>query len=187
MPTTPIGGAPYPAPTAADNVPADLQALAVWVSTRTVMTFADAAARDAAIDTPTAGMVAWLDTPGALTVRTASAWRTVYSEIDWTDIDLASGMETFGTTPQVAFDGGNFIVLRGGVQKAASGVQIAVNDVLGTIPSSFGTPVGGDWPIATQYLSQSAARLHVQTDRTITYTGPSTGWVGLNGVRIPLA
>lgn len=186
MPTTPIGAAPFPAGTDADNVPADLEALAVWASTRVVMSFADAAARDAAITAPETGMVAWLDSPESITVRTATAWRTVWSAIEWVDIVLASGFETYGTTPQAALDGGNFIVLRGGVQKT-SDAQLAVNDVIGSIPSSLGTPLSGDFPIAMQYLSTSASRLHVATGRELTYFGVNTGWIGLNGIRVPLA
>lgn len=188
MPTTPIGGAPFPAGSDADNVPADLQALAVWASTRTVMRFADAAARDAALTSPAAGMVAWLDTPGSVTIRTASAWRTLWSALSWTDITLESPFTTYGTTPQAALDGGNFIVLRGGVQRSTPATQIAGNSVLGTLPSSFGTPLTGDYPIASQWLGDvTTSRLYVATNRQITYVGQSTGWASLNGVRIPLA
>jgi hypothetical protein len=162
-------------------------ALAVWASTRVVMHFADAAARDGAIDTPTAGMVAWLDTPGAITVYTGSAWRTVWSQINFLDLDLGDAFDDYGTPAQAAADGGNFIVLRGGVQKAASGVQIVTGDVLGSVPSSLGTPLGGDFPIATQYLSAASARVYVGGDRRITYYGPNTGWLSLNGVRVPLS
>lgn len=186
MPTTPVGSAPYPAPSDADNVPADLMALALWTSTRVVMTFADGAARDAALTSPTAGMVAWLSSPGSLTVRTATAWRTAWSAISWTDITLSSGYETYGTTPQAAVDGGNFIVLRGGVQKT-TGTQLANGETVGTIPSALGTPLSGDYPIAMQFLSSSASRIYVATGRTLTYFGVNTGWISLNGIRIPLA
>ncbi|WP_031189802.1 MULTISPECIES: hypothetical protein [Streptomyces] len=186
MPTTTVGSAPYPAPSDADNVPADLQALAEWASTRVNMSFADAAARDAALTSPTAGMIAWLNSPGALTIRTASTWRTVWTSITWTDIVLSSGYETYGTTPQAAVDSGNFIVLRGGVQKT-TGTQLANGEIVGTIPSALGNPLSGDYPIGMQYLSTSSSRLYVATGRTLTYYGVNTGWISLNGVRIPLA
>ncbi|MFC8009164.1 hypothetical protein [Streptomyces cinereoruber] len=188
MPTTPIGGAPYPAGSDSDNVPADLMELAVWASTRVVMRFADAAARDAALTAPEAGMVAWLATPGSLTIRTASAWRTIWSSLTWTDIALGSSYTAYGTTPQAALDGGNFIVLRGGVQRSTPSTQIAGNSVIGTIPSSFGTPLSGDYPVATQWLDQVNGRLYVASgSREITYIGQNTAWFSLNGVRIPLA
>jgi hypothetical protein len=187
VPTTPIGAAPYPAGSSADNVPADLQALAVWASTRTTMRFADAAARDAAITSPVAGMIAWLDTPGSVTVRTASAWRTLWSNLAWTDITLGGSYTTFGTTPQAAVDGGNFIVLRGGIQRSTPSTNITGNSIMGTIPSSLGTPVSGDFPIASQWLAVTTGRLYVSSTREITYVGADTGWVSINGVRIPLA
>ncbi|MGA5869244.1 hypothetical protein [Streptomyces cinereoruber] len=154
------------------------------------MSFADAAARNAAIPSGELrpGMLAWLDNPGSLTVRTASAWRTLWSNLAWTDITLETGYGLYGTTPQAALDGGNFIVLRGGVQKSAAGTQIIGNSVIGSIPSSLGNPLSGDYPIAMQWLgSISAGRIYVAPNRQITYVGPDTGWLSLNGVRIPLA
>ncbi|WP_432137662.1 hypothetical protein [Streptomyces sp. bgisy154] len=187
MPTTTIGGAPYPAGSDADNVPADLQALAEWASTRTVMRFADAAARDASITSPVAGMTAWLDTPGALTLRTATAWRTIWTDLAWTDIALDAAYEAYGTTPQAAVENGLFIVLKGGVQRSTSGAQIAGDSILGSIPSSLGTPLSGDYPIATQWSTDNVGRLYVGSTRNLQYVGSSTNWVSLNGIRIPLA
>lgn len=188
MPTTPIGGAPFPAGSDSDNVPADLQALAVWASTKVNMRFADAAARNAEITTPEPGMTAWLDNPGSVTIYTPAGWRTMWSALAWTDITLASGYAMFGTTPQAAVDGGNFIVLRGGIQRSTASTDITGNSVVGTIPSGFGTPIGGDFPIATQWLSDTVTgRLYVATNRQLTYVGRNIGWISLNGVRIPLA
>lgn len=187
MPTTAIGGAPYPAPDDADNVPANIQALAEWASTRVVMRFADAAARNASITSPTAGMVAWLDNPGALTIRTATAWRTIWTALAWSDVALGSAYETYGTTPQAAVENGLFIVLKGGIQRSTSGAQIATDAVVGTIPSSLGTPLSGDYPIATQWANDVAGRLYVGADRILKYIGQNTNWISLNGVRVPLA
>ncbi|MCX5407521.1 hypothetical protein OHA37_27110 [Streptomyces sp. NBC_00335] len=187
MPTTPIGAAPYPAGTDADDVPADLEALAVWASTRTNMRFADAAARDAAITSPVAGMIAWLDTPGSVTVRTAAAWKTLWSALAWTDITLPASCTTYGTTPQAALDGGNFIVLKGGIQRSTPATNIIGNALVGTIPSSLGVPLSGDFPIASQWLAVTTGRLYVATSRDLTYVGADTGFISLNGVRIPLA
>ncbi|MFI5808968.1 hypothetical protein [Streptomyces sp. NPDC051561] len=186
MPVTPIGAAPYPAGADADAVPADLMALAVWASTRVNMNFATAAARDAAIPAPTQGMIAWLQTPGSLTVRTATGWRTLWSQLAWTDVVLSSGYETYGTPPSAAVESGLFINLRGGIQRSTEGAQIATSTIVGYIPSALGTPLSGDYPIATQYLAVAASRLYVGADRSLRYVGPNTGWMGLNGVRIPL-
>jgi len=164
-----------------------MQALAEWASTRGVMRFADAAARDAAITSPDAGMVAWLDTPGSLTVRTASAWRTLWSSLAWTDLTLSSGYETYGSTPRAAVEVGQFITLRGGIQRNTS-AQIATGSTIATIPSALGTPVSGDFPIAVQWSGDvPTGRLYVGADRTLQYIGDSTNWIALNGVRIPLA
>ncbi|MFF8879594.1 hypothetical protein [Streptomyces flaveolus] len=189
MPTTAIGGAPYPAPDDADNVPEDLQSLAEWASTRVGMSFADAAARNAAIPTASArpGMLAWLANPGALTIRTATAWRTVWSDLAWLDVALGSAYETYGTKPQAAVEGGLFIVLKGGVQRSTSGAQIVTDAVLGTIPSSLGTPLSGDYPIATQWANEPVGRLYVGADRILKYIGDPTNWASLNGIRVPLA
>lgn len=187
MPTTAIGGAPYPAGGDADNVPADMMALAEWVSTRVGMRFADAAARDAAITAPEAGMLAWLDTPGSLTLRTARAWRTIWTDLAWSDVVLGSSFATYGTTPQAAVENGLFIVLKGGVQRSGTGAQIAGDSVLGTIPSALGTPLSGDYPIATQWATDPVARLYVGADRSLKYIGNPTNWLSLNGVRVPLA
>ncbi|MEV5535003.1 hypothetical protein [Streptomyces prunicolor] len=71
---TPLGGLPYPAPTDTADLPFHLQSLAEGIDARTVLRYATAAARDAAVTTPAAGMVAWLTTPGTLSYYTGTAW-----------------------------------------------------------------------------------------------------------------
>ncbi|MDX2759325.1 hypothetical protein PV367_10715 [Streptomyces europaeiscabiei] len=71
---TPLGGLPYPQPTDIANLPLHLQGLAEGIDGRTVLRYATATDRDAAITTPVAGMVAWLSTPGTLSYHTGSAW-----------------------------------------------------------------------------------------------------------------
>ncbi|MFD3517696.1 hypothetical protein [Streptomyces sp. NPDC058657] len=186
MPVTPVGGAPYPSGADADIVPADIMALAVWTSVRVPTPFANAAARDAALPAPAQGTLAWLTTPGAYTVRTATGWRTLWSQLAWTDVVLASGYETYGTVPAAAVEGGLFITLKGGIQRSSEGAQITSNATLGTIPSSLGTPLSGDYPIATQWTGSPVGRLYVGADRSVRYIGEPTTWVSLNGVRVPL-
>lgn len=74
---TPLNGLPYPQSTDVANIPLHLQSLAEGVDGRTVMRFGTAAQRDAVVTTPTAGMVAWLNTPGQLTHYTGSLWAPV--------------------------------------------------------------------------------------------------------------
>ncbi|MFI9153776.1 hypothetical protein [Streptomyces sp. NPDC053367] len=71
---TPLSGLPYPQPTDTANLPLHLQSLAEGIDNRTILRYATAANRDAAVTTPVAGMVAWLSTPGTLTYYTGSAW-----------------------------------------------------------------------------------------------------------------
>ncbi|MFF1381166.1 hypothetical protein [Streptomyces sp. NPDC058308] len=61
---TPLGNLPYPQPADNADIPVHLQSLAEAVDGRTVLRFADAAARDAKVTDPIPGMVAWLNNPG---------------------------------------------------------------------------------------------------------------------------
>jgi hypothetical protein len=185
VPTTPIGGAPYPSGADTDNVPADMQALAVWASTRVTMRFADAAARDAAITSPVAGMVAWLSTPGSLTVRTASAWRTIWAPLSWSNISLASGFTSYGGIPQSTLDG-NFVVCRGAIQRTVDGGNIATATIVATLSSSYGDLDVGEYPIANQWTFHTAGRIYLNSSRQIMYVGPDVDWLSLHGLRFPI-
>lgn len=183
MPTTPIGGAPYPAGADADDVPANLQALAVWASTNVAMRFADSAGRDAAVTSPVAGMLAWLDDPGCLTLRTASGWVVAWAPISWATISLASGFTSYSGTPQVTRDG-NFVVCRGSLKKVSE-ADITTETIVATLPSTYGSLVVGEYPVATQWTTQTAGRIYVNSSRQIMYVGPNVGWFSLHGLRIP--
>ncbi|MFE1878795.1 hypothetical protein [Streptomyces diastatochromogenes] len=71
---TPLSSLPYPQATDPADLPAHLKALADALDGRTVLRFADAAARDAKVTSPVAGMLAWIGTPGRLMYYTGSAW-----------------------------------------------------------------------------------------------------------------
>ncbi|MFC7217087.1 hypothetical protein ACFQLX_02700 [Streptomyces polyrhachis] len=71
---TPLSSLPYPAPADVADLPAHLKALADAADGRTVLRFADAAARDAKITAPVSGMVAWLTTSALLTIYDGNAW-----------------------------------------------------------------------------------------------------------------
>ncbi|WP_051789781.1 hypothetical protein [Streptomyces sp. NRRL S-1022] len=71
---TPLNALPYPQPADPANLPLHLQSLAEGIDGRTVLRYATAADRDAAVTVPAAGMVAWLTTPGTLSYYTGSAW-----------------------------------------------------------------------------------------------------------------
>lgn len=186
MPTTPIGGAPYPAGADADNVPADLQALAAWASTAGVMKFGDAAARDAALPSPVLGMAAWLDTPGCLTVRTSAGWKIAWAPISWTNISLASGFTQYSGTPQSTLDGSNFVVCRGSIQRTVEGGNIATETIVATLSSAYGSLVVGEYPIANQWTFHTTGRIYLNSSRQIMYVGPDVDWLSLNGLRFPI-
>lgn len=186
MPTTPIGGAPYPTGADADDVPADMMALAAWASTAGVMRFADAAARNAAIPSPTAGMVAWLDTPGSLTIRTASAWKTMWAPLSWADIALSAGFTTYSGTPQATMDGSNFVVLRGSIRRTVDGGDIVSDTIVATLSSSYGSLAVGEYAIATQWTDHLNGRIYLNSSRQISYVGANVDWLSLNGLRIPI-
>lgn len=186
MPTTPIGGAPYPVGADADNVPADLQALAVWASTNGTMKFADAADRDAAVTSPVAGMVAWLDDPGCLTIRTASAWKIAWAPTSWTNISLMSGFTSYSGVPQSTLDGSNFVVCRGSIQRTVEGGNIASETLVATLSASYGDLVVGEYPIANQWTFHTSGRIYLNSSRQIMYVGPDVDWLSLNGLRFPI-
>jgi hypothetical protein len=71
---TPLSNLPFPTPTDVADLPLHLQSLAEGIDARTVLRYATAAARDAAVTTPVAGTVAWLTTPGTLSYYTGTAW-----------------------------------------------------------------------------------------------------------------
>ncbi|MPY64882.1 hypothetical protein [Streptomyces spongiae] len=74
---TPLSGLPYPQPTDTANLPLHFQSMAEAIDSRTILRYANAAARDTAITTPAAGMVAWLSSPGQLTHYTGTVWAPV--------------------------------------------------------------------------------------------------------------
>ncbi|GAA3770608.1 hypothetical protein [Streptomyces chiangmaiensis] len=71
---TPISNLPYPQASDPADLPAHLKALADAMDARAVLRFADAAARDAKVTAPVAGMLAWIGTPGRLMYYTGTAW-----------------------------------------------------------------------------------------------------------------
>jgi hypothetical protein len=74
-----------------------------YLADQSVMRFSNAAARTAAILTPTQGMVTYLDSTGALEVYSGSAWVAVVADGSITNAKLASGIDaakiTTGTLP----------------------------------------------------------------------------------------
>ncbi|MCZ4506881.1 hypothetical protein O3Q52_01390 [Streptomyces sp. ActVer] len=94
---TPLGSLPYPQPADAANIPVHIQSLAEAVDGRTVLRFADGAARDAKVTAPVAGMLCWLSTPKQYWYYTGSVW----SQLAPAPVHKAN--PTVGTTAATAF------------------------------------------------------------------------------------
>ncbi|MFF3711137.1 hypothetical protein [Streptomyces phaeochromogenes] len=94
---TPLGSLPYPQPADAANIPVHIQSLAEAVDGRTVLRFADGAARDAKVTAPVAGMLCWLSTPKQYWYYTGSVW----SQLAPAPVHKANS--TVGTTAATAF------------------------------------------------------------------------------------
>jgi hypothetical protein len=109
MAAEPLQGYPYPASTAAADVPADLQALALYAAPRSVMVFASAAARTAAFAaagiSPAAGMLSYRQDASISSNgfeyynASASAWRVDGSYIDRVEPGSATGSMTISGIP----------------------------------------------------------------------------------------
>ncbi|MEU6029355.1 hypothetical protein ABZ825_20470 [Streptomyces tauricus] len=94
---TPLGSLPYPQPADAANIPVHIQSLAEAVDGRTVLRFADSAARDTKVTAPVAGMLCWLSTPKQYWYYTGSVW----AQLAPAPVHKANA--TSGTTTSTAF------------------------------------------------------------------------------------
>lgn len=94
---TPLGSLPYPQPSDAANIPVHIQSLAEAVDGRTVLRFADGAARDAKVTAPVAGMLCWLSTPKQYWYYTGSVWAQL------APAPVHKANSTVGTTTATAF------------------------------------------------------------------------------------
>lgn len=74
MPTTANQQLPYPASSAAPNVPADLQALGQAAEKKVVQVFASATDRTTRMPSPTEGMLSWLQDKNRFDYYTGAAW-----------------------------------------------------------------------------------------------------------------
>jgi hypothetical protein len=192
---TPLSGLPYPQPTDTANLPLHLQSLAEGIDSRTVLRYATAADRDAAITTPAAGMVAWLSTPGTLSYYTGSAWVgmgawNTYTP-DWsaatTDPAIGNGTLT-----------GKYAVV-GKVCHFTTLVTFGSTSTYGSGSYSFGLPVtagalgglvqfhgvatvtGGRAVLACQPAASTGATTYTLWGPT-SATSPSLGQIGSSGL-----
>lgn len=97
MPNTTNQQLPYPASSAAPNVPADLQTLAQSVEKKVVQVFASAADRSTRMPSPTEGMMCWLQDVNRFDYYTGSTWARVAERIGDGAFDNAPGTTTSTT------------------------------------------------------------------------------------------
>lgn len=114
MPNTPVSGIPYPAATDAPNVPLHMQNAVIALDRKIIPAFATTTARDAAIPSPTEGMVCYVTDLGYHVMYAGAAWHPLglneisYSETPaWgTDPDeprISSTNENYKTFQSVTF------------------------------------------------------------------------------------
>lgn len=136
MPTEPIASLPYPAATAAPDVPADLMALVNAIAPKLNMVFASTLARDAAIPAPVVGMRAVV---GSRTATTDTLWEYRHDGYQWQvitspwqDVAPAAGFTGSGSVG-VRLMGG-IVTFRGSL---TGSITQTVNTQVGTIPAGF--------------------------------------------------
>lgn len=184
MPTSALTGAPYPAPSSADNVSADMLALVTHYDTRVLLSFADTAERDSAIPDPVAPLLAWCASPGTLYLYDGTAWRIIYEAAPtWRDITLVSGFTIQTADPSYLIEAGRKVYLAGNIRPTATGGKISNGQHIATLPPEAYPPRTPDVPAATQYVIGNApGRLSIQPSGDILYQGPDVAWVSLDNV-----
>jgi hypothetical protein len=182
--------------TDAPDIPKGIADLAAGVIPRSVMRFASATTRGATITSPVAGMQAWLNDVGLLTVYDGSAWVVVAAGTRaWSTVALASGWAQNGNTQGnlqyrvVNLFGEDTIMLRGGISRASyPGTMpdhFTINNTLlpaSARPSTLRTIVV---PCSDVGSDRIALKLDITTGGELQLFGVSAtakpAWVGFNG------
>jgi hypothetical protein len=128
---------------------------------------------------------------GRIMQADGTSWSVFFSDSGWKNWPFPSGWKTAGSNPGyklVTLGGDSYLKLRGHFQKnSGSSFSLVGGVLIGTLPVGYRPSVTRILPIATQYTSQAAARVEVDTDGTVTAQGPqSVAWVSLDGVRVDM-
>lgn len=130
MPTDSYGqGVPWLTDGDSPNLRTATEGIVSAVTPRSVMRFSNAAARNATITSPVAGMIAWLTTEKLFTGYDGTAWVVLAAGTSsWTNISLASGFSNSDNNDQGNFQyrvvnlfGERTVMLQGGVHVNYSG------------------------------------------------------------------
>jgi hypothetical protein len=129
---------------------------------------------------------------GRLMRADGTAWSVMAGSTAWITFPYASGYTSAGSSPGyglVYIAGSTRLKLRGHIQKTSGASFSLVNGVkLGTLPSGYRPAATRYAAIATQYTTQAAARVEIDTNGAVIAQGPQTvDWVSLDGVEVDLA
>lgn len=194
MPTEALQSGPYPAGTAAPNVPADIQSVATWAAQRLVMRFASAPARSSALAaasvTPVAGMLCWLADSGWFEKYTGSVWQ----RLDWTTSWGIVGGANFGGSaalaavvasdtylncnsgPVTILSGRRYrICWSGAVQAAVAGISVVITLRDGTSTASTALCEGRPMRLDDTGLSSIQGQIEFDATSTAGHTYGITG------------
>lgn len=175
--------------------------LADALTPRSVMRFTNAAARNATITAPTAGMVAFLTSEKYLTVYDGAAWVVVAAGTStWTNVTLASGYAHNGNSNgnfqyrKVNFFGEDTLMFRGAVDVTYSGSTIPNGGVVtGTALPTSARPTTLrtiNVPCSDISSSRISLKLDIRTDGHLQIFGTGSGitppWIGFNGTFVSL-
>ncbi|MEU1497243.1 hypothetical protein [Streptomyces sp. NPDC005732] len=182
--------------TDAPDIPKAISDLAAGVIPRTAMRFASATTRGATITSPVAGMLAWLNDVGLLTVYDGSTWVVVASGVRaWTTVALASGWSQNGNSQGslqyriVNLFGEDTIMLRGGISRASYPGSMpdhfTINNTLLPAAARPGTLRTIVVPCSDVGSDRIALKLDIATTGELNLFGTSNtakpAWVGFNG------
>lgn len=162
MATTPITGVTLPNSTSTDQVPADLMAAFTAAEKMWLGTFASAPARDAKVTAPTAGMVAWISSPGKVTVHDGSNWIDLFDPTPWT-----AWTPTLQSTGGIAFNLGTNATQIGRYQRSGKSAQFQCT-------WNFGSSVSGPGGNLVFQLPPGLPGANVSA---LQQTGPCTLWI----------
>ncbi|BBB01083.1 hypothetical protein RVR_8334 [Actinacidiphila reveromycinica] len=176
------------------------QTLRDGLTPRSVMRFADATSRDAAVASPVAGMIAWLTATKVWTGFDGTAWVALAAGTQaWTTPTLATGYTANGNSngvPQyrvVNLFGDLVVMWRGGLGVTyTSGAPANSGNFLhdplpaGARPTTFRTVTAACSAVSSESLSVKIDFKADGTSSIVTQSGVQPPWVSLNNIMYSL-
>lgn len=190
-------GVQYPVLGDSPDIEVATQTIVNGIVPKTVMRFANANARAAALSgeaAPVPGMITYLIAEDRYDRRDGDGvWRPL-SPGPWRPFTFASGYSSYSGSPAYRIVNGE-VHLRGTIARS-NGSALVVNDEtkMGTLPLEARPSAYRFFNQPTQYIvkngvSYFSARVGIFPDGTINYFLPlnsQSGWVGLDGIRFSI-